>query len=140
MREAGLDEEKAQGGNKILIFGATFLIAAYMAYEMRWVNHPDKNYAAFFHGMYHGIRNIGVFAFGAIIINGLMERKSALYIGINAGYWIVLLGLVGAMFASFPSFKPAKTTETSMKTDLNTNQLFEQNLVKEKNVYPLNVS
>ena len=76
MEGAGLTEEKVQSGNMALTFGLTFLITVYMAYEMKWVNHPDE-LNPFLHGMYHGVRNIGVFAVGAIIINVLFDQKSA---------------------------------------------------------------
>jgi hypothetical protein len=116
MKETGLTEEKIQSGNMAVTFGLTFLITMYMAYEMKWVNHSDE-LNPFIHGMYHGVCNIGVFAFGAIIINGLMEQKSIQYIFINVGYWLVLFALIGGMFASFPSFKPKKSEETSLKID-----------------------
>ena len=119
MKETGLTEEKIQSGNMPVTFALTFLITMYMAYEMKWVNHPDK-LNAFLHGMYHGVRNIGVFAFGAVIINGMMERKSVKYIAINVGYWLVFFALVGGMFASFPSFNPKKSEETSLKIDFDT--------------------
>ncbi len=114
MKEAGLTEEKLQSGNMAITFGLTFLITIYMAYEMKWVNHPDK-LPSFVHGMYHGIRHIGVFALGAILINSLMERKSMQYILINIGYWLLLFALIGGMLASFPSFKPPKEETTSLK-------------------------
>lgn len=116
MEEAGLSEEKLQSGNMLLTFGLTFLITSYMAYEMKWVNHPD-DLNPFVHGVYHGVVNIGLFAIGAIIINSLMEQKSGKYIFINAGYWLVLFALIGGMLASFPSFKPKKSEETSLKID-----------------------
>lgn len=126
MEEAGLTEEKIQSGNMLVTFGLTFLITAYMAYEMRWVNHPDE-LNPILHGIYHGVRNIGVFAVGAIIINALMEQKSMRYIFINAGYWLVLFALIGAMFASFPSFKEKKSEETSLKIDVDAIQTITEN-------------
>lgn len=119
MEGAGLNEETIQNGNMGVTFGLSFLISMYLAYEMKWVNHPDE-LPSFVHGMYHGIRHIGVFAFGALIINGLFEQKSPKYIAINVGYWVVVFALIGGMIASFPSFKPKeKATETSMNIDLN---------------------
>jgi hypothetical protein len=74
MNEVGLTEEDAANGNMPVIFGISFLICAYLAYEMKWVNHPDE-LPSFVHGMYHGIRHVGVFAVGAIAVNALFEQK-----------------------------------------------------------------
>lgn len=126
MKEAGLTEEKIQSGNMAVTFGLTFLITMYMTYEMKWINHPD-DLNPILHGMYHGVLNIGVFALGAIIINSLMEQKSMSYIFINAGYWLVLFALIGAMLASFPSFKPKKSEETSLKIDFDAIQTITEN-------------
>lgn len=126
MEEVGLSEEQVKNANMPVTFGFTFLITMYMGYEMKWVNHPD-DLNPILHGMYHGIRNIGVFAIGAIIINGLMEQKSLRYMGINVGYWLTLFAIIGAMFASFPSFRPPKTEETSLKIDIEKKQLLTEN-------------
>ncbi len=107
MAETGMTEEKAQQGNMPMIFGISFLISAYMAYEMKWINHDDP-LPAVVHGLFHGAKHVGLFAAGALIINALFEQKSFRYIAINAGYWIVVFAVIGAILALFPSFKPAE--------------------------------
>ena len=121
MDELGITEADAQNKNMVATFAIAFIITAYMAYEMKWVNHPDEKFSAFIHGMYHGVRHIGVFAIGAVIINSLFEGRSPKLIAINAGYWFVVFGLIGGMLASFPSFKekPAETETTEETTSWN---------------------
>lgn len=104
-----------EGSNATTTFIASFVVCAYLSYEMKWVNHPDDlNF--FLHGMYHGARNIGVFAAGAIIVHALAEQKSVQYTATHAAYWLLTFALIGGVLASFPSFRPKKTdTETSMK-------------------------
>ena len=103
MKETGLTQEDAQKGNMPMIFGITFLVSAYMAYEMKWINHDDP-LTDCIHGMYHGARHVGIFALGAIIINSLFEQRSFKYILINGGFWLVVFAFIGAIMAVFPSF------------------------------------
>jgi hypothetical protein len=107
-------DTNSQSSGQMATFAASFVICAYLSYEMKWVNHPDDlNF--FLHGMYHGARNIGVFAAGAIIVHAIAEHKSGKYILVNASYWLITLALIGGVLASFPSFRPKKAdTETSM--------------------------
>lgn len=109
-------DTNSQSSGQMATFAASFVICAYLSYEMKWVNHPDElNF--FLHGMYHGARNIGVFAAGAIIVHAVAEGKSGKYILANASYWLLTLALIGGVLASFPSFRPKKVdTETSMNT------------------------
>lgn len=116
MQEIGLTEEDAQKGNMPMIFGLSFLICCYLAYEMKWVNHPDEKLNFFLHGMFHGVRHVGVFAVGAIVVNALFEQRSFKLIFINAAYWLVLMGLMGGVLASFPPFEEKKETTTEEKT------------------------
>lgn len=128
MAEVGMTEEDAQNGNMGLIFGISFLVSAYLSYEMKWVNHPDE-LNPFVHGMYHGARHVGIFAAGAIIINALFEQKSVRYIAINAGYWLVVFAMIGGTLASFPSFKPAEenTEENTEESSEDTSMILEEN-------------
>ncbi len=110
MKETGLTEEDAAKSNMVLVFGLAFLITAYMTYEMKWINHPDETLSSVLHGMFHGVKHVGLFAVGALIINALFEHKSVKYILINVGYWIVVFGVIGAVLTSFPSFKEKENT------------------------------
>ncbi|MDO6595840.1 DUF1761 domain-containing protein [Oceanihabitans sp. 2_MG-2023] len=123
MRESGMTEEKMKGGNMAKIFGLSLVFAAMLAVLlMNFTNHqwgavgmiggdPEvalpsfeafmadygNAFRTFKHGALHGTM-FGIF--GALPIIGtiaLFERKSAKYIFINSGYWIVTLGVMGAL-------------------------------------------
>jgi hypothetical protein len=123
MRESGMTEEKMKGGNMLKIFGLSLVFSAMLAgLLMNYTNHqwgamgmiggsPEEAlpsfeafmadygnaFRTFKHGALHGTM-FGIL--GALPIIGtiaLFERKSAKYIFINAGYWIVTLGVMGAL-------------------------------------------
>ncbi len=136
MKETGMTEEKAQSGNMAMIFGLTFIVSVYMAYEMKWINHDDP-LPAILHGMYHGAKHVGVFAFGAILVNALYEQRSFKFILINGGFWIVVFAVIGAIMTAFPSFNPTEEDategeDTEMHIEYNSTDLIsEMNAVKE---------
>jgi hypothetical protein len=123
MRASGMTEEKMKGGNMAVIFGFALLFAVLLAsLLMQITNHqwgalgmvggePETAkesfnlfmkdygtaYRTFKHGAFHGIL-FGIFGALPIIgTNALFERKSAKYIFINVGYWIVTLAVMGAI-------------------------------------------
>ena len=123
MQAAGMTEEKIKGGNMAVIFGLALVFAAMLAVLlMQFTNHQwgalgmvggdpaiakesfntfmgdyETAFRTFKHGALHGTM-FGVFGALPIIgTNALFERKSAKYIFINAGYWIVTLGVMGAI-------------------------------------------
>jgi hypothetical protein len=127
MRESGMTLEKMKSGNMAIIFGLSLVFAALLAVLlMQFTNHqwgaigmvggePETAkasfeafmtdygtaYRTFKHGALHGIL-FGVF--GALPIIGtiaLFERKSAKYIFINSGYWIVTLAVMGAILCGW---------------------------------------
>jgi hypothetical protein len=127
MREAGMTEEKMKGGNMAKIFGLALLFAALLSVQlMQMTNHQIgalgmvggdaenalASYSAFMadygdafrtfkHGALHGTM-AGIFVALPIIgTNALFERKSAKYIFINAGYWIVTLAVMGAILCGW---------------------------------------
>ena len=130
MKETGLTPEDAQKGNMPMVFGISFLVCAYLAYEMKWINHEDE-LPSIVHGFYHGARHVGLFAVGALIVNGLFEQKGLKYFLVNGGYWLMVFGVIGAILASFPSFKPAEEAategeDTGMLIELNDMNTFSQ--------------
>lgn len=137
MNETGMTEEKAQQGKMGMIFGISFIVTAYMAYEMKWINHEDP-LPAIAHGMYHGAKHVGLFAFGAILINSLYEQRSFKFTLINGGYWVVLFAIIGAIMTAFPSFKAEEEgdategEDTGMIIEYNSSeQIGEMNAIKE---------
>lgn len=127
MKEAGLTEESMKGVSMAKIFVLAFIFAFLLAMTMMQMSihqtgalslvggDPSKalpSYAAFMadygnafrtykHGALHGIL-AGVFVALPILgTNALFERKSAKYIFINAGYWVVTLGVMGAIICGW---------------------------------------
>ncbi|HMQ43703.1 MAG: DUF1761 domain-containing protein [Confluentibacter sp.] len=127
MHAAGLTESQLKSGNMAKIFIVSLLLAFMLAFAMpALVIHQMgalslvggdaskalPSYEAFMldyseayrtlkHGALHGVM-AGIFmALPIIGINALFERKSAKYIFINAGYWIVTLGIMGAIICAW---------------------------------------
>lgn len=123
MQVADMSEEKIKGGNMAKIFGLALFFALLLAFALQFITihqtgamgmvggDPTKalpSYDAFMadygnafrtfkHGALHGTI-AGVFiALPIIGTNALFERKSAKYIFINSGYWIVTLAIMGGI-------------------------------------------
>ena len=127
MQAAGMTDEQIKGGNMLKIFGLALLFAFLLAtalpgivihqmgvysliggdpsvalpsYEAIMVDYGDA-FRTFKHGALHGVLT-GVFiALPIIGTNALFERKNAKYIFINSGYWIVTLGVMGAIICGW---------------------------------------
>ena len=79
-----------------LIGGPTFIGTAKPSYLAFMADYGDA-FRTFKHGALHGFMS-GVFlALPIISINGLFEQKSWKYIAIQAGYWIVLMTIMGSI-------------------------------------------
>lgn len=123
MKAAGMTEEQVKGGNMAKIFGLALLFAFLLAFSMQFltihqtgamgmiggdVDNALPSFTAFMddygnafrtfkHGALHGTI-AGIFiALPIIGTNALFERKSAKYIFINSGYWIVTLAIMGSI-------------------------------------------
>ena len=125
MKEIGMTEEQAQKGNMLKIFGLTFVYSLMLAFMMPtlvihqmgtlgMIGGPDMiatakpSYSAFLadygdafrtfkHGALLGFMS-GIFlALPIISINGLFEQKSWKYMAIQAGYWIVIMTIMGSI-------------------------------------------
>jgi hypothetical protein len=127
MREADLTEEDLKKGNMLKIFGLTLLLSFLIATVVMMLSvhqigamglvggDPTKAlpsyqvfmddygmaYRTFKHGAFHGFLAGIFFALPLVAINGLFEHKSAKYIFINAGYWIVSLTIMGAIICGW---------------------------------------
>ncbi len=127
MREAGLTEEQLKKGNMLKIFGLTLILSvlismvvmmlsvhqigamgmvggdpttALPSYQV-FMDDYGMAYRTFKHGAFHGFLAGLFFALPLIAINGLFEHKSAKYIFINSGYWIVSLMIMGAIICGW---------------------------------------
>ncbi|WP_445733213.1 DUF1761 domain-containing protein [Mariniflexile sp.] len=127
MQAAGLTEAQLKGGNMLKIFALALLLAFLLATALpgivihqmgayslmgadegnalpsyfAFVNDYKDAFRTFKHGTLHGILT-GVFVALPILgTNALFERKSAKYILINSGYWIVSLGIMGAIICGW---------------------------------------
>jgi Protein of unknown function (DUF1761) len=59
------------------------------------------NFRTFRHGAFHGVI-LAVFTVVPVVgTNALFERKSFKYAAINAGFWIVCMGIMGAIICHF---------------------------------------
>jgi hypothetical protein len=129
MNETGMTEEKAQKGNMLKIFGLTFVYSLMLAFIMSalvvhqfgalgMIGGPDfiatakPSYAAFMadygdnfrtfkHGALHGFMSGLFLGLPIIAINGLFEQKSWKYIAITAGYWTVIMTIMGAIICGW---------------------------------------
>ncbi|MEW4922339.1 DUF1761 domain-containing protein [Algibacter sp. 2305UL17-15] len=127
MKEAGMTDEQVKGGNMMKIFGLALFFAfllstalpgivihqlgafslvggdpstALPSYEAFVSDYSDA-FRTFKHGAFHGVLT-GVFIVLPILgTNALFERKSAKYIFINSGYWIVTLAIMGAIICGW---------------------------------------
>jgi hypothetical protein len=127
MEAAGMTDEQIKGGNMLKFFGVALIFAFLLAtalpgivihqmgvysliggdpsvalpsYEALMADYGDA-FRTFKHGALHGVLT-GVFiALPIIGTNALFERKNAKYILINSGYWIVTLGVMGAIICGW---------------------------------------
>jgi len=129
MKEAGITQEQSKQGNMLKIFGLTFvyslmfasMVPAIVIHQMGAVSMiggfatietAKPSYIAFMtdygdafrtykHGALHGLLS-GIFlALPIISINGLFEQKSWKYMAIQAGYWIVIMTVMGAIICGW---------------------------------------
>lgn len=126
MRTAGLSEEDLKKGNMLKIFGLTlilsFLIGTVLqflvihqtgamsltqgdlgilpSYQL-FMDDYGMAFRTFKHGGFHGFLTGLFFALPIIAINGLFEHKSAKYVFINAGFWVVSLTLMGGIICGW---------------------------------------
>lgn len=113
MGTVGLTEEKIAKGNMGLTLGLAFLMSLILTLPMAYfANHPATPYGAvessntFGHGVVHGMI-LGVFvALPLIAQKALFQQLSFKYVLINAGYWIVTLGLMSGVLDAFMDTVP----------------------------------
>ena len=127
MKAANMTEEQINGGNMLKIFGMALLFAFMLAFILPTIvihqmgaislvgGDPTQalpSYGAFMadygdayrtfkHGALHGFIAGLFIALPIIGTNALFERKSAKYILINSGFWIVTLTVMGAIICGW---------------------------------------
>ncbi|TXG37197.1 DUF1761 domain-containing protein [Seonamhaeicola maritimus] len=126
MQAAEMTEDKMKGANMAKIFILAFIFAVLLSMSlMPIVNHQigafslaqgelgvlpsydafmadyGNEFRTFKHGAFHGVI-AGIFiALPILGTNALFERKSAKYIFINTGYWIVTMAVMGAIICGW---------------------------------------
>ncbi|AXG73241.1 DUF1761 domain-containing protein [Flavobacterium arcticum] len=127
MKETGMTEEKAEGANMFKIFGMAILFAIMISFVLQFsVIHQfgslgmiggnpavaKPSYEAFIadyghafrtfkHGALHGFMTGLFLGLPVIGTNALFERKSAKYILINGGYWIICFTIMGGILCAW---------------------------------------
>ncbi|MFN0176218.1 MAG: DUF1761 domain-containing protein [Saprospiraceae bacterium] len=101
MKSLGFTEESMKGGNMAMIFGLSTAISLFLAWRMNgYASHTEPGMSQFVHGFFHGAYSTGLPAALVLISNGLFQRNTMTNLLINAAYWIVALGLMGAFLYS----------------------------------------
>ena len=124
-RAAEMTEEKMKGGNMAVIFIVSLLLSVLLAFmtQMLVVHEMgvmgmtegqlegetvkaflaewEGKYRSFKHGALHGAMSGIFFVLPVLGINALFERKGWKYILINTGYWVVTLGVMGAIIGGW---------------------------------------
>lgn len=127
IKATGLAEEELKKANMALVFGLTFLFSFMIAtllntivihqfgFQSMMLMQGDEadaifkstmekygnTYHTFKHGALHGTIAALFLALPIIGTLSLYERKSAKYIFIHAGYWIICMALMGGVICQF---------------------------------------
>lgn len=127
MRESGMTEEKAKGSNMVKVFGLAIVFSFILAFFLpqvaihqvgalqltggdadaalpsyhAFIADYATHFRTFKHGALHGSMLGFMVILPAMAINALFERKSAKYVLINAGYFIVCLALMGGIICQW---------------------------------------
>lgn len=93
-----------------ITMGLATLISFALAWKLNeWSTHTQPGMSQFVHGFYHGSMGVGLTAILVLISNSLFQRNTLTNILINAVYWVLALGLMGAFLYSVatPEITPA---------------------------------
>ena len=127
MQAAGLTEAELKGANMAKIFSLALFFAFLLATALPGIvvhqmgalslvggdssvalqSYSDfmtdygNHFRTFKHGVLHGVLAGVLIALPILGTNALFERKSAKYIFINSGYWIVTLGIMGGIICAW---------------------------------------
>jgi hypothetical protein len=71
------------------------------SYIQHYLDTYGTRFRTFRHGIIHGVMTAIFVALPVIGVNALWNRKSAKYIFIHVGYWVICLGLMGGVICAF---------------------------------------
>ena len=103
MSASGMNEDKMKGGNMLVIFGLALVMAFFLAFFIDIVTpalhlaNDDVTHGTFGHGALHGAILSVMIALPIITIISLFERKSAKYVLVHFGYWMVTMAVMGGI-------------------------------------------
>jgi Protein of unknown function (DUF1761) len=124
----GITEESMKGANMPLIFILSYLFGCMLslilhtavihqmgfesvfdgdktpevlAYKKNFYELYGTRFRTFRHGVIHGVLTAIFVALPVIGVNALWNRKSAKYIFIHVGYWVISMGLIGGVLCAF---------------------------------------
>ncbi len=124
-RAAEMTEEKMKGGNMAVIFIVSLILSVILSlfvqflvvHEMgvmgmtegqmegetvkAFMEEWEGKYRSYKHGALHGAMSGVFFVLPILAINAMFERKGWKYILINSGYWILTLGVMGAIIGGW---------------------------------------
>lgn len=110
MKSLGFTEASLKEGNMAITMGLATLISFALAWKLNeWSTHTQPGMSQFVHGFYHGSMGVGLTAILVLISNSIFQRNTLTNILINAVYWVLALGLMGAFLYSVatPEITPA---------------------------------
>lgn len=98
----GNSEEDIKGANMVLIFGASFVLMFIMAFGLALFEQGHNNTeSTWLSGLSHGLFVAIFFVSTSYGVNMLYQRKPFKLWAIDAGYQIVLLGLMGLIIGAW---------------------------------------
>jgi Protein of unknown function (DUF1761) len=102
MKSLGTTEEELnKSGNMGLIIGLSIACAMYLSYTINaYSDHQEPGMSQILHGFFHGGIQVGIPAAMILTSNGLYQRNSMTNLILNAIFWIVTTGLMGAFLYS----------------------------------------
>ena len=102
MKAVGMTEEKMASGNMALIYGLAFLMAMMISTFVASIGagHIEERMPEWQHYGFHGVQAGLIVAAPIIITNALFEMMDFKTILINAGYWVVTLGVMAAIIGA----------------------------------------
>ncbi|MFM9055456.1 MAG: DUF1761 domain-containing protein [Bacteroidota bacterium] len=131
MRESGMTPEKAKSSNLVKILSLSYLFCVMMAFSLQfmvihqysvyslvegltgeqaalgqaWLQQGMEafgtNFRTIKHGLLHGFLAGITLALPLVGMNSLYEQRSARYIFIHAGYWVVSMMLMGGIICQW---------------------------------------